>query len=154
MNRRLLLVVFLFSGLAGWAQQIPARDGNGIALEGYDAVSYFQGGPEKGLQKHSYTYQGSTYLFSSDYNRTAFVQHPDKYLPQYGGWCAYAMGLNGSLVPVNPETYKILNGRLYLFYNAGFNNTLKKWNRKEAALLPRADRQWETYDTSKNQGHP
>ena len=63
-----------------------------------------------------------------------FASNPAKYEPQYGGWCAYAMGHDGSKVEVDPETFKIINGKLFLFYNRFFNNTLKTWNQDESKL--------------------
>lgn len=154
MNQQSLWAVFLFSGLVTWAQRAPVNADKGIALGGYDAVSYFEGVPVKGVPAHAYMYKGTTYLFSRDENRTAFMGSPEKYLPRYGGWCAYAMGIDGSLVPVNQETYKIIDGRLYLFYNSGFNNTLKKWNRREETLLPGADAQWEIHMSSETRKQP
>ena len=72
-----------------------------------------------------------------------FLKNPKNYEPQYGGWCAYAMGSNGEKVEVDPETYKILDGKLYVFYNAYFNNTLKSWNKDEAKLKKQADKNWQ-----------
>ncbi|MEN9569980.1 MAG: hypothetical protein RL172_1211, partial [Bacteroidota bacterium] len=58
------------------------------------------------------------------------------------GWCAYAMGAKGQKVTIDPETFKIRNGKLYLFYNKLFNNTLKDWNKDEPALCAKADTNW------------
>ena len=71
-----------------------------------------------------------------------FLKNPSKYEPQYGGWCAYAMGSAGEKVEINPETFKIIDGKLYLFYNAYFNNTLKSWNKEETKLKSQADTNW------------
>ena len=60
----------------------------------------------------------------------------------YGGYCAYAMGFDGSLVEIDPETYKIIDGKLYLFYNAYFNNTKTKWDKDEKSLKAKADSNW------------
>jgi hypothetical protein len=59
--------------------------------------------------------------------------------PAYGGWCAYAMGSTGEKVSVDPKTFKIVNGRLNLFYNRFFNNTLDDWNKDEVNLKKKAD---------------
>ncbi len=67
------------------------------------------------------------------------------YEPQYGGWCAYAMGNSGEKVEVDPETYKIVDGKLYLFYNKYFTNTLKSWNKDEAKLKSKADESWKNF---------
>ena len=62
-------------------------------------------------------YNGTTYRFISQQNREEFAKNPARYEPQYGGWCAYAMGKQGEKVEVDPETFKILDGKLFLFYN-------------------------------------
>jgi hypothetical protein len=88
------------------------------------------------------TYGNTTYWFVNAENAETFKANPKRYLPEYGGWCAYAMGLDGSLVEVDPETFKIIDGKLYLFYNALLNNTLKKWNKNEGELLKNANENW------------
>lgn len=114
-----------------------------IALQGYDPVTYFTGtSPKKGSAAHMFNYGNVIYHFSSQTNLDAFKVNPAKYEPQYGGWCAYAMGNSGEKVEVDPKTFKIINGKLYLFYNSLFNNTLKTWNSKEAILLPKSVANW------------
>ena len=71
-----------------------------------------------------------------------FKASPAKYEPQYGGWCAYAMGATNEKVEIDPETFKIINGKLYLFYHSWTNNTLKTWNKDEGNLKPKADVNW------------
>lgn len=115
---------------------------NGIALSGYDPVSYFQKKPTKGSKVYTFTHEGITYQFSSAANAETFKKNPAGYEPQYGGWCAYAMGANGEKVEIDPETYKIANGKLYLFYNRLFNNTLPDWNKDEFNLKTKADKNW------------
>lgn len=115
----------------------------GIAIKGYDPVAYFtQNKAVKGSKDLAVSYQGVTYNFSSVTNKEAFKVNPSKYEPEYGGWCAYAMGEKGEKVSVDPETFKVLNGKLYLFYNKYFTNTLKDWNKNEAALKKTADANW------------
>lgn len=114
----------------------------GIAIQGYDPVAYFSNRAIKGDKKISTNYQGVVYYFSSEVNKNTFLLNPIKYEPQYGGWCAFAMGDYGKKVEINPETYKIINGKLYLFYNSYLNNTLKSWNKDEINLKKNADHNW------------
>ncbi len=117
----------------------------GIALDGYDAVSYFnEKKPVKGDPSVRAISDGVVYYFATEKNKQTFLQNPQKYKPQYGGWCAYAMGANGEKVEVDPETYKVVNGKLYLFYNAFFNNTLITWNKDESNLKSKADANWKS----------
>lgn len=111
-----------------------------IAIQGYDPVSYFEGKPTEGNIK--FGYKGVTYLFVSQANLNTFKANAEKYEPAYGGWCAYAMGATGEKVKVDPETYKIKDGRLYLFYNFWGNNTLEDWNKNEEKLKVTADKNW------------
>ena len=115
----------------------------GLAIEGYDPVAYFTAGKAKeGNAAINLYYQGAVYYFSSAENKELFKANPVKYEPQYGGWCAYAMGSAGAKVEVDPGTFKITNGKLYLFYNKFFNNTLKTWNKEETKLMGNADKNW------------
>ncbi len=114
----------------------------GIAVQGFDVVAYFDGKAVKGNSSLAVIHQGVRYHFSTAANKEEFKKNPAKYEPQYGGWCAYAMGESGEKVEIDPETFKILNGKLYLFYNKRFNNTLKTWNKNEPVLKPKADANW------------
>ena len=113
-----------------------------IALEGYDAVSYFNGKPQEGKEEIKYQHRGLTYFFASSANLNKFKSTPDKYEPAYGGWCAYAMGATAEKVKIDPDTYKIIDGKLYLFYNFWGNNTLEDWNEDESKLKDTADKNW------------
>lgn len=142
----LMLVVFAFS--ATFAQSASKKISeynleNKVAIQGYDPVSYFkQNKAVKGKKEISASYEGIIYQFSSASNKEIFSKNPASFEPQYGGWCAYAMGSAGEKVEINPETFKIIDGKLYLFYNAFFNNTLKSWNKNEASLKAKADANW------------
>lgn len=115
----------------------------GLAIQGYDPVAYFAGSKAvKGKKEFSHSQNGATYYFSSAANKDTFIKNPVAYEPQYGGWCAYAMGATGEKVEIDPETFKIVDKKLYLFYNAFFNNTLPKWNSAEADLKTKADKNW------------
>lgn len=114
-----------------------------VAIQGYDPVAYFtQKKAVKGKTTIAAIYEGVTYNFSSQANKDVFLKTPTNYEPQFGGWCAFAMGSAGEKVEIDPETFKIVDGKLYLFYNAYFNNTLKSWNKDEAHLKAKAELNW------------
>ncbi len=115
---------------------------NSVAIYGYDPVSYFDNKPLEGKKTWKYAHQGITYQFANQANMDKFKVNPAKYEPAYGGWCAYAMGAKGEKVEIDPQTYKITNGRLFLFYNKFFSNTLKDWNKDEAKLFKKAEENW------------
>ena len=111
----------------------------GLALQGYDPVAYFiSNKAKKGNQQFSSIVDGITYFFSSASNRDLFNKNPKAYEPQYGGWCAYAMGATNEKVEIDPETFKIKDGKLFVFYHSWVNNTLTKWNKDEANLYAKA----------------
>jgi YHS domain-containing protein len=115
----------------------------GLAIQGYDPVAYFtQKKALKGSASHSFIYKNVTYRFATPTNLKAFQENPEKYEPQYGGWCAYAMGASGEKVEVDPDTFKVKDGKLFLFYHSFVNNTLSKWNKDEANLHKTADANW------------
>jgi thioredoxin-dependent peroxiredoxin len=113
-----------------------------VALEGYDPVAYQrQNQAVKGRKEIAATHRGVTYWFASDQNRQLFREHPEKFLPTYGGWCATAMA-KGQKVEIDPTNFKVTNGRLFLFFKAFYANALKEWNKDEANLTARADAHW------------
>jgi YHS domain-containing protein len=115
----------------------------GLAIQGYDPVAYFtQNKAVKGNKQFAAIAEGVTYNFSSAANKDLFVKDYKKYEPQYGGWCAYAMGSSNEKVEIDPETFKLANGKLYLFYHSWVNNTLNKWNADETNLKVKADKNW------------
>lgn len=115
---------------------------NGVALSGYDPVSYFIDGPKKGSGAISSSHKGVTYYFASEESRNTFASSPETYTPAYGGWCAYAIAEDGSKVKINPETYIIQNGKLLLFYNRGGTNTLDYWKKDQKGYFDKAERNW------------
>jgi YHS domain-containing protein len=114
-----------------------------LAIQGYDPVAYFtQNKAIKGKKEFAVTAEGVTYYFATAEDKELFKKDFKKYEPQYGGWCAYAMGATGEKVEIDPETFKIVGGRLFLFYHSWSNNTLLKWNKDEANLKQKADASW------------
>ena len=148
MKKASIILVFLLFSTTTFAQNSAKRVKefnleNKVAIQGYDPVAYFtQKKAVKGKSSFTATYEGVTYNFSSQSNKDLFLKNPALYEPLYGGWCAYAMGENNEKVEINPETFKIIDGKLYLFYNAYFNNTLKSWNKNETNLKKKADANW------------
>jgi len=143
--------IFLFFvsviAVTGFAQNTSrAKQFNlekGVAIQGYDPVAYFiENKAVKGGKQFTASAEGVLYYFSSAANKDLFLKDYKKFEPQYGGWCAYAMGANSEKVEIDPETFKIIDGKLYLFYHTWSNNTLTKWNKDEANLKSNADKNW------------
>lgn len=147
----IILLVSLFS-FNGQAQSIEKETRlvhfnlkKNLGLDGYDPVSYFENEkPLKGKKEFAASFKGVIYYFATIENKKKFLNGALKYEPQYGGWCAYAMGKNGKKVSINPETYKIINEKLYLFYNKFGTNTLDDWNKDESNLKSKAEIFWLT----------
>ena len=118
---------------------------SGVALEGYCPVAYFAvNKPVKGKPEHASTYNGVTYHFVSDEAKQAFDAAPEKYLPAYGGWCAFGMSIQDKF-PVDPRNFKIVDGRLMLFLKNKNVDALPLWNGgQERELVAKADAHWET----------
>ncbi|QEM07713.1 YHS domain protein [Mucilaginibacter rubeus] len=144
----LLATVFVVSMASAQSQTNVRKkqfnlDKTDLALEGYDPVAYFtQQKAVEGKKEISLANDGVTYYFASTQDRDLFKANPAKYEPQYGGWCAYAMGAKGEKVEIDPKTFKLVNNKLYLFYNKFFNNTKKSWDKDEANLKTKADANW------------
>ena len=112
---------------------------NGVALGGYDPVAYFDvGQPTKGMKPLAYTYKGSVFLFANEANRGKFAAEPEKYAPQYGGFCALGTA-NGYKVKTDPDAFKVVDGRLYFNYN---RKVLEIWQQDEAGFIKRANQNW------------
>jgi YHS domain-containing protein len=142
-----LLALGLFLATSASAQPLlRSKEFNlskNVAIQGYDPVAYFtQNKAVKGNSEINATADGVVYYFASQNTRALFLKDWKKYEPQYGGWCAYAMGATGEKVEIDPETFKISNGKLYLFYHTWVNNTLNKWNKDETNLQAKADANW------------
>lgn len=147
--RSIVFIISLFITLSCFAQDSEATRKkhynleNNIALSGYDPVSYFVNKPVEGRKEFAYSYKGVTYYFLTEKSRAVFKSNPEKYEPQYGGWCAYALAKpKPELMEADPETYKITDGKLFVFYNSFGVNTKKKWIKKEPQMKSNADKSW------------
>ena len=138
----LYILIFLVSG-GIFSQQIDYNVQKGFVAEGYDVVEYFKNNAEKGDKKFTAEFNGVKFKFSSKENLDVFKKSPKKYVPQYGGYCAYAIGKSSEKVAINPKTFEIRDGKLYLFYNAWGTNTLKMWmDENPKNLQEQADKNW------------
>lgn len=128
-----------------------------VGVQGYDLVSYHtENKAIKGTEKYQYTHDEIHYFFSTEANRKLFASEPEKYLPAYGGFCAFGIGMpNGfgssmpGKYPIDPETFKIIDERLFLFYNQDGFDGLRLWNKAEDRIKKMADLRW-NYMTRKH----
>ncbi len=137
--------------LAGGAFTRPENvsDG-GLALEGYDPVSYFDLQPIRGRAELTATHDGIRYRFANRDNRGRFLAAPERFLPRFGGWCAFGMGMTeadmglpGERYPVDPESYEIVGGELFLFYRSPVIDARERWRRDREQKLRRAEETWQ-----------
>ena len=132
-----LIIGLLFSAPALAVEPVYSADG--AAIHGYDPVAYFtEEKPVKGDPAHSATYQRTTWHFASAANRDMFTAEPEKFAPQYGGYCAYAVA-NNSTAKIDPEAWKIVDGKLYLNYSKDIQKT---WEADQTAFIMAADKNW------------
>lgn len=138
-----VLILILLTSVTVFAQKKNQNTKKGFLAEGYDVVSYFDNKAEKGDKKFTAEIEGIKFKFTSKENLVKFKENPKKYIPQYGGYCAYAIGANGSKVSIDPKTFEIREGKLYLFYNSWGTNTLELWKKEGAEKLKiQADKNW------------
>lgn len=110
-----------------------------LAIRGYDPVAYFRdGGPRLGKPEFSVRHGGATWHFASAEHKALFEADPERYLPAYGGFCAYGTS-RGYLVKIEPEAWSIVEGRLYLNYDLGVQKT---WLGRTKTYIARADGGW------------
>ena len=112
---------------------------DGVALQGYDVVAYFmESKPVVGAKEFQHKWMGASWQFSSAAHRDAFAANPDKYAPQYGGYCAFGVS-EGYKAKVDPNVWKIVAGKLYLNYDAGVG---EEWRKDIPGRIQKADRNW------------
>lgn len=111
----------------------------GVAINGYDPVTYFkEQKPVKGSAKFKASYQGADFQFSSRENQDAFVRNPERFAPQYGGYCAYGLA-RGYKATTEPQAFTIVDDKLYLNYN---DEIMATWRGDPAGYIRRADANW------------
>jgi YHS domain-containing protein len=112
-----------------------------VAIKGYDTVAYFKDGKAlRGNESYTFQWHGMTWYFSSKENRDLFAGSPEKYAPQYDGYCAWAM-TEARKAQTDPEVWKIVNGKLYLNCS---KVAYEKWSRDIPGNIKKADSNWLT----------
>ncbi|WP_436514551.1 YHS domain-containing (seleno)protein [Ekhidna sp. To15] len=132
------ILLLLFSIIA-FAQKSPIYTTNDGAIKGYDPVAYFVNAePVKGKEAYSLKWMEADWYFSSQENLDAFKADPEKYAPQFGGYCAYAVG-NGYTYRSDPKAWKIVDNKLYLNYSKGIQ---KKWEANQTDFIKQGEANW------------
>ncbi len=135
----LFVVVSVLSATVSLAVGPVNKGWTGVAIKGYDAVAYFiDSKPMKGSSDHVYEWNGATWRFSSEKHRALFAANPEMYAPQYGGYCAWAVSQN-STAGIDPDAWKIVDGKLYLNYSAKIQ---AKWVKDIPGHIAAGDRHW------------
>lgn len=139
---RMSVVLLLLFGLFGWLA--PGHAGsfyeqNGVALNGYDPVAYFtERRPVRGSPRLAADYLGSTFYFSTMSHRDTFAGDPERFAPQYGGYCAFGVA-KGYKAAIDPEAFTIVEGKLYVNYSP---SVLASWQKDIPGYIRQADRNW------------
>lgn len=141
--KKLVLVaaMALFVSAQLKAQKAEVFSASSQAIRGYDPVAYFtEGKPVKGNKEFSYQWNDANWYFSSKADLDSFKKNPEKYAPQYGGYCAYGCS-EGHKAPTDPNAWTIIDGKLY------FNYSLKVkelWVKNTGERIAQADKIWPT----------
>lgn len=138
-QRLIITLGLLFSASSFALDPVSTGFFSNEAIKGYDSVAYFtQNKAVKGKPEFRYEHKGAAWLFSSQENLDLFKSNPEKYSPQYGGYCAYAVS-QGTTASIKPELFTIHKGKLYLNYNEKIN---VKWSKAKVAFIEKADQNW------------
>ena len=147
----LFMLTLVISSTSSNAQKLQDKyfdnlNSNGVIIDGYDPVAFFTDSmPVKGSANYSYNWKGADWLFASTEHLDQFKADPEKYAPQFGGYCAYGCS-QGHKAPTKPETWTIVSGKLYLNYNG---DVKKMWTADRDALIEKANTNWPTVKTQK-----
>lgn len=115
-----------------------SRDGNGLAIHGYDVVSLHERNPARGAKQFAHEYKGVIWLFSTAAHLAEFKQSPDRYVPEYGGFCAYSIA-NGYPATADPRHFTVEGGKLYLFYDGAVQSV---WSQDRRSMVTKAELNW------------
>ncbi len=142
MKTTILIIGFIltYNGVLFGQQKAAIYQTKNGAIDGYDAVAYFnQQKPVKGSNDFTFIWKDATWKFSNKSNLKTFKANPEKYIPQYGGYCAYGYA-KGTNSPIDPASFSILNNKLYLNYNS---KVQEMWGKDRVGLIEDADKRFE-----------
>lgn len=135
----LLAIAVLFYALSSNAQKAEFFSPEGKAIKGFDVVAFYKDSMAvKGASSYTYQWKGANWFFANKQNMELFMAMPEKYAPQYGGYCAYGTA-GGYKAPTETDTWTIVNGKLYFNYN---KKVKESWNKNQATLIQKADTNW------------
>ena len=136
----LALILAQFALTPAWADKVPVYQSNsGTAIDGTDPISYFtEGRPVVGDADITHKWNGATWRFTSAENRDRFAASPEKYAPQYGGYCAWAVS-QGYTASTDPDAWSIVDGKLYLNYS---KSVQKNWEKDVPGHITSANKNW------------
>jgi hypothetical protein len=141
MLRQVLLfaAVLSFAGPAAAQGKPEVFSDRGAAIRGYDPVAYFSDAkPVKGSEQFTHQWKGASWRFASAANRERFAAVPEKYAPQYGGYCAYAVA-HGYTASIDPDAWSVVDGKLYLNYSPSVR---AQWRKDVPGFIRKADANW------------
>jgi len=170
LKKPILLMIFVGVQLTGTAMAGPShamiqQNDQGVALDGYSPVSYFQRDKaEKGSADYTAMHQGVRYHLTDAEQLEMFNADPVRYVPAHGGWCSLMLSGSGNLTPANPHSYKIVDGQLLLFWSGDYKGQavsgLSNWHsktdskaNKESKRLHKANKAWEKIQKGKRTPH-
>lgn len=147
--KKMVMAILIVTGANSLYAQNVNMDENKLANKGYDLVNYFTTNTAERGNKEFFTInKGATYYFVNEKNLKSFKENPSKYLPQFDGYCAFAVAKMNQKVPVDPNTFRIDDGKLYLFYNDFWEgmpfNTIVPWINNESEMEKMATTNWKT----------
>lgn len=144
-QRFMLSGALLLVAATSLAAQAINTDKDGVAANGQDLVAYFtEHEAVPGLATITASHEGATYRFATTVNRDTFTADPEKYLPLYGGYCAYGVA-NGYKVKTDPEAFSVVDGKLYLNYS---KDVQRKWKADIPGYITKADSNWKKIRTA------
>ena len=134
-----MAVLFLLTLSPAFAIDRVNKTSDGVAIKGYDPVAYFTDRkPVKGSREFEYFWMGAKWRFSTAGHKDLFIKDPDKYAPKYGGYCAYAVS-QGTTADIDPDAWKIVDGRLYLNLSKKIQD---RWSKDIPGYIKKADENW------------
>jgi hypothetical protein len=139
MKKTVLSIAVVLLATYNYAQKSEVFVKNGYAVSGYDVVAYFNAGkPVEGNKTFAYQWHDANWLFSSKQNLDLFSMNPEKYTPQFGGYCAYGVS-EGHKATTKPDAWTIANGKLYLNYD---KDVLQLWRKDMTQRIEKAEKNW------------